>query len=155
MPDVKPIPDGYPRVSPHLSVAGAAKAIDFYKEVLGASERMRMEMPDGGIAHAEIQIGDSVVMVGDEMPGGTDPSPQTVGGTPVALFVYVEDVDDVFKRATAAGATTIQEPEDHFYGDRVAMFDDPFGHRWNIATHIEDVPPEQMEKRAAEAMGGG
>jgi PhnB protein len=155
MPDVKPIPDGYPRVSPHLSIAGAAKAIDFYKEVLCASERMRMDMPGGAIAHAEIQIGDSVIMVGDEMPGGTDPSPQTLGGSPVALFIYVEDVDDVFKRATEAGAKAVQEPEDHFYGDRVAMFDDPFGHRWNIATHIEDVPPEQMEKRAAEAMGGG
>jgi len=155
MPDVKPIPDGYPRVSPHLSVAGAANAIDFYKEVLGASERMRMGMPDGAIAHAEIQIGDSVIMIGDEMPGGTDPSPKTLGGSPVALFAYVEDVDGVFKRATEAGATKVQEPEDHFYGDRVAMFDDPFGHRWNIATHIEDVPPEEMEKRASAAMGGG
>jgi PhnB protein len=152
MPEVKPIPDGYPRVSPHLSVAGAAKAIDFYKEVLGASERMRMGMPDGGIAHAEIQIGDSVIMVGDEMPGGTDRSPKSLGGSPVALFVYVDDVDDVFKRATDAGATTVQGPEDHFYGDRVAMFDDPFGHRWNIATHIEDVSPEEMKKRSAAAM---
>jgi PhnB protein len=155
MPDVKPIPDGYPRVSPHLSVAGAANAIDFYKEVLGASERMRMGMPDGAIAHAEIQIGDSVIMISDEMPGGTDPSPKTLGGSPVALFAYVEDVDGVFKRATEAGATKVQEPEDHFYGDRVAMFDDPFGHRWNIATHIEDIPPEEMEKRASAAMGGG
>jgi PhnB protein len=155
MPDVKPIPDGYPRVSPHLSIAGAAKAIDFYKEVFGAVERMRMEGPDGAVVHAEIEIGDSVIMIGDEMPGGTDPSPKTVGGTPVALFVYVEDVDDVFKRATGVGATTVQAPEDHFYGDRVAMFDDPFGHRWNIATHIEDVPPDEMEQRAAAAMGGG
>ena len=155
MPDIKPIPDGYPRVSPHLSVVGAAKAIDFYGEVLGATERMRMEAPDGAVAHAEIQIGDSVIMIGDEMPGGNDPSPATVGGSPVALFVYVEDVDDVFKRAMNAGATSVQEPEDHFYGDRVAMFDDPFGHRWNIATHIEDVAPEEMEKRAAAAMDAG
>jgi PhnB protein len=153
MPDVKPIPDGYPRVSPHLSVAGAAKAIDFYREVLGASERMRMGMPDGTIAHAEIEIGDSVIMVGDEMPGGPDRTPETLGGSPVALFVYVEDVDQVFKWAIEAGAKTVREPEDHFYGDRVAMFDDPFGHRWNIATHIEDVPPEEMEKRSAVAMG--
>ena len=155
MPDIKPIPDGYPRVSPHLSVVGAAKAIDFYGEVLGATERMRMEAQDGAVAHAEIQIGDSVIMIGDEMPGGNDPSPATVGGSPVALFVYVENVDDVFKRAMNAGATSVQEPEDHFYGDRVAMFDDPFGHRWNIATHIEDVAPEEMEKRAAAALDAG
>jgi PhnB protein len=88
------------------------------------------------------------------MPGGTDPSPKTLGGSPVALFVYVEDVDEVFKRAIDAGATTVSKPEDHFYGDRVAMFDDPFGHLWNIATHVEDVPPEEMERRAAEAMAG-
>ena len=148
---VKPIPDTYPRVSPHLSVAGATEAIEFYKSVLGASERMRMEMPGGAIAHAELGLGGSVIMIGDETPGGTDPSPKTLGGSPVALFVYVEDVDDVFKRALEGGATSVQDPEDHFYGDRVAMFDDPFGHRWNIATHIEDVPPEEMERRAAEA----
>jgi PhnB protein len=155
MPDVKPIPDGYPHVSPHLSVVGAGKAIDFYKEVLGAAERMRMGTPDGAVAHAEIQVGDSVIMIGEEMPGGTDPSPRTLGGSPVALFAYVEDVDDTFKRAMDAGATSVRGPEDHFYGDRVAMFDDPYGHRWNIATHIEDVPPEEMEKRAAAAMGAG
>jgi PhnB protein len=155
MPEAKPIPDAYPRVSPHLSVAGAAAAIDFYKDVLGARERMRMAMPDGRIAHAEIEIGDSVIMIGDEMPGGSDPSPKTLGGSPVALFAYVEDVDEVFKQAIHAGATSVQEPEDHFYGDRVAMFDDPFGHRWNIATHIEDVAPEEMQQRAAAAMSGG
>jgi len=148
---VNPIPDGYPRVSPHLSVAGAADAIEFYKRVLGASERMRMPMPGGAIAHAELELGGSVIMIGDEMPGGTDPSPKTLGGSPVALFVYVEDVDAVFKQALEAGASSVQEPEDHFYGDRVAMFDDPYGHRWNIATHIEDVPPDEMERRAAAA----
>jgi PhnB protein len=150
---VNPIPDGYPRVSPHLSVAGAADAIEFYKGVLGASERMRMPMPGGAIAHAELELGGSVIMIGDEMPGGTDPSPKTLGGSPVALFVYVEDVDAVFKQALEAGASSVQEPEDHFYGDRVAMFDDPYGHRWNIATHIEDVPPDEMERRAAAAAG--
>jgi PhnB protein len=155
MSDVEPIPGAYPRVSPHLSVAGAAAAIDFYRDVLGASERMRMATPDGAIAHAEIEVGDSVIMVGEEMPGGRDPSPKTLGGSPVALFTYVEDVDDVFDRAIKAGARSVQAPEDHFYGDRVAMFDDPFGHRWNIATHVEDVPPGEMERRAAEAMGGG
>jgi PhnB protein len=154
MPDVKPIPDGYPRMSPHLSVAGAAEAIDFYTRVLGASERMRMPMPDGKIAHAELQVGDSVLMLGDEMPGGTDPSPRTLGGSPVALFVYVEDVDDVYTRAIDAGAKSVQAPENHFYGDRVAMFDDPFGHRWNIATHVEDVAPDEMERRAAAAVAG-
>jgi PhnB protein len=152
--NVRPIPESYPRVSPHLSIAGAARAIDFYKGVFDASERMRMAMPDGTIAHAEIEIGGSIIMIGDEIPGGRDPSPQTLGGSPVALFVYVQDVDDVFAEAVAAGAQVVQAPEDHFYGDRVAMFDDPFGHRWNIATHIEDVSPEQMEKRAAEAMSG-
>jgi PhnB protein len=153
MASVKPIPDAYPRVSPHLSVAGAAAAIDFYKSVLGASERMRMAMPDGVVAHAEVEIGGSVIMIGDEVPGGSDPSPKTLGGSPVALFVYVEDVDDVFNRAVEAGAEVVQPPQDQFYGDRVAMFDDPFGHRWNIATHIEDVSPEEMERRATEAIG--
>jgi PhnB protein len=155
MPDVKPIPDTYPRVTPHLSIAGAADAIEFYTGVLGATERMRMPTPHGAIAHAEIEIGGSVIMIGDEAPGRGDPSPKTLGGSPVALFVYVEDVDDVFKRALEAGATSVQDPENHFYGDRVATFDDPFGHRWNVATHIEDVSPEEMERRAAEAMGGG
>ncbi len=155
MTSVNAIPETYPRVSPHLSIVGAAEAIEFYKSILGATERMRMAMPGGAIAHAEIQIGDSVVMVGEEMPGSTDPSPKTLGGTPVALFVYVEDVDDVFARAIDAGAQAVQEPENHFYGDRVAMFDDPFGHRWNVATHIEDVAPDEMERRAAEAMGAG
>ncbi len=155
MPNVKPIPDNYPRVSPHLSVAGAAAAIDFYTNVLGTTERMRMAMPDGTIAHAEIDIGGSIIMLGDEVPGGRDPSPTTLGGSAVALFMYVEDVDDVVKRAVEAGASVVQPPEDHFYGDRVAMFDDPFGHRWNIATHVEDVSPEQMQQRAAEAIGAG
>jgi PhnB protein len=150
--DVKPIPETYPRVSPHLSVAGAAEAIDFYTSVLGAAERMRMPMPNGAIAHAEIQIGDSVIMIGDEMPAGSDPSPKTLGGSPVALFVYVEDVDAVYERAVQAGAESVAPPENHFYGDRVAMFDDPFGHRWNIATHVEDVEPAEMERRAAAAM---
>jgi PhnB protein len=155
MSAVNPIPDQYPRVTPHLSIAGAADAIDFYTSVLGASERehMRMAMPDGTIAHAEIELGGSVIMIGDEnWPGEHEPSPATLGGSPVALFVYVDDVDDVFKRALEAGASSVEEPEDHFYGDRVAMFDDPYGHRWNIATHIEDVPPAEMERRMAEVL---
>jgi PhnB protein len=155
MPDVKPIPDSYPRVSPHLSIVGAADAIEFYKSVLGARERMRMEMPGGAVAHAEVELNGSVIMLGEETPDGRDPSPKTLGGSPVALFVYVEDVDDVYKRAIDAGAKEVLAPEDHFYGDRVGMFDDPWGHRWNIATHIEDVPPEEMEKRAAEMASAG
>jgi PhnB protein len=154
MPDVKPIPDSYPRVSPHLSVVGAADAIDFYKSVFGARERMRMGMPDGTVAHAEVELDASVIMIGEEMPGGVDPSPKTLGGSPVTLFVYVEDVDDVFARAVDAGSQVVQEPENHFYGDRVATLDDPFGHRWNLATHVEDVAPDEMERRAAEVMGG-
>jgi PhnB protein len=154
MTGVQAIPERYPRVSPHLSVDDAAAAIRFYTDVLGAEERMRMPMPDGKIAHAEVQIGDSVLMIGDELPGGLDPSPKTLGGSPVALFVYVEDVDDVFKRALAGGASEVREPKNHFYGDRVGVFDDPFGHRWNVATHIEDVPPDELERRAAQALAG-
>jgi PhnB protein len=153
MPEVKPIPDNYPPVSAHLSIAGAAAAIEFYASVFGATERMRMGMPDGMVAHAELELGGSVIMIGEEMPGGVDPSPKTLGGSPVALFVYVEDVDDIFTPAISAGAQAVQEPENHFYGDRVAMLDDPFGHRWNIASHVEDVPPDEMERRAAEAIG--
>jgi PhnB protein len=155
MPSVNPIPDAYPRVTPHLSITGAAEAIDFYTSVLGASEReyMRLALPDGTIAHAEIEIGGSVIMIGDEQwPGGHEPSPKTLGGSPVALFVDVEDVDDVFKRALEAGASSVEEPENHFYGDRVAMFDDPYGHRWNVGTHVEDVPSAELARRAAEVM---
>lgn len=156
MPTVNPIPDTYPRVTPHLTIDGAAGAVDFYKAVFGASERMRTPMPDGAVAHAEIEIGGSVIMIGEaNLPIPTDPSPKVLGGSPVSLFVYVEDADDVFQRAVKEGAESVSEPEDHFYGDRVATFDDPYGHRWNVATHIEDVPPEEMDRRAAEAMSGG
>lgn len=156
MTSVKPIPYTYPQVTPHLTIDGAVEAIDFYKTVLGASERMRMAMPDGTVAHAEIQLGISVIMIGEaDLPIPTDPSPKALGGSPVALFVYVEDVDDVFQRAIREGATSVSEPDDHFYGDRVATIDDPFGHRWNLATHVEDLTPAELERRAAAAMGGG
>jgi PhnB protein len=156
MPTVNPIPDAYPRVTPHLTIDGVAGALDFYKGVLGARERMRMPMPDGTVAHAEVEIGGSVIMIGEaNLPIPTDPSPKALGGSPVSLFVYVEDVDDVFQRAVKEGAAPVSEPEDHFYGDRVATFDDPSGHRWNVATHIEDVSPEEMDRRAGEAMSGG
>ena len=150
---VQPIPEGYPRVIPYLCTNGAAAAIEFYKDVLGAKERMRMGAPDM-IAHAELEIGDSIVMLSDEMPGSGAVSPKTVGGTPVFLMVYVEDVDDVFARALERGATELTAVTDQFYGDRSGQFEDPWGHRWNVATHVEDVPEDEMEKRAAAAMGG-
>jgi PhnB protein len=152
MNDVKPIPDTYPRVTPHLSIAGVADALEFYQRVLGANVRMRMDAPGGLVAHAEIELGGSVVMLGDEALPDSDPSPKQLGGTSISLFVYVEDVDATFRRALEAGGQTVSEPALHFYGDRVATIDDPFGHRWNLATHVEDVPPEDLERRAAEAM---
>jgi PhnB protein len=153
MANVKPIPDEYPRVTPYLIVDGASAAIEFYARVFGASERMRMPGPDGKIGHAELQLGDSMIMLADEYPEMDQRSPKTIGGTPVTLSVYVEDVDDTFDRAVQAGAKALRPVEDQFYGDRAGQFEDPFGHRWSIATHVEDVPPEEMAKRA-EAMGG-
>ncbi len=152
---VNPIPEGYPQVTPYLCVDGAAAAIEFYGRVFAASERMRMPAPDGRIGHAELQLGDSVIMLADEFPDAEFRSPKSVGGTPVMLSVYVEDVDDVFRRAVEAGAKALREVEDQFYGDRTGAFEDPFGHRWTVATHVEDVPPEEMEKRMAEATSAG
>jgi PhnB protein len=151
---VNPIPADYPRVTPYLIVDGASAAIDFYRSVLGASERMRMAGPDGRVGHAELDIGDSVVMLADEHLDMDIRSPRTVGGTSVTLHVYVEDADSVFARAIDAGAKALQPMEDKFYGDRAGQFEDPFGHRWNVATHVEDVTPEEMSKRA-EAMATG
>jgi PhnB protein len=151
---VKPIPEGYPRVSPYLVVDGAQKAIEFYTTVLGFTERMRMPGPDGRIGHAEMQLGDSVVMLADEFPDVGAKAPSAYGGSPVSLSVYVEDVDATFERAAEAGATVVRPLENQFYGDRSATFDDPFGHRWTIQSHIEDVSPEEMGRRAAE-MGQG
>jgi PhnB protein len=151
---VKPIPEGYPRVSPYLVVDGAQKAIEFYTTVLGFAERMRMPGPDGRIGHAELQLDDSVVMLADEFPEVGAKSPSTYGGSPVSLSVYVEDVDATFERATESGATVVRPLENQFYGDRSATFDDPFGHRWTIHSHVEDVSPEEMARRAAE-MGQG
>ena len=154
MADVKPIPDGYPRVTPYLHVDGAAAAIEFYEKVLGAKERMRMPGPDGKLGHAEVELGNSVVMLADEFPEMGAVGPKTVGGTPVTLHTYVEDVDAVFAAALEAGASSIREVEDQFYGDRTGQFEDPFGHRWNVASHVEDVAPDELEKRMAEMMGG-
>jgi len=155
MTDVKPIPDGYPRVSPYLIVDGAADAIEFYKTVLRATERVRMPGPNNTVGHAELQIGDSVIMLADEFPDIGFRGPKAVGGTPVVVNVYVEDVDDVFARALKAGATELQPVTNQFYGDRRGQFEDPFGHRWAVATHVEDVPEDEMMKRAEEAMSGG
>ena len=152
---VQPIPEDYPRVTPYLIIDGASDAIDFYTKVLGAQERMRMPGPDGKLGHAELQLGNSVIMLADEFPDMGAVGPKSVGGTPVTLHVYVEDVDSVFENALASGATEIRAVENQFYGDRSGQFEDPFGHQWNVASHVEDVPPEEMEKRAAEAMQQG
>jgi PhnB protein len=148
---VKPIPEDYPRVTPYLIVDGASAAIEFYREVLGATERMRLPAPDDKVGHAELQIGDSVLMLADEFPDMDARGPKGVGGTPVTLHVYVEDADAVFDRAVQAGAKALRPVENQFYGDRLGEFEDPFGHRWSVATHVEDVPPDEMAKRAAAA----
>jgi PhnB protein len=154
MAKVNPIPEGYPRVTPYLSIDGAAAAIDFYSKVFGATERVRMPDPDGRIGHAELQLGDSLIMLADEYPEMGIRGPKAVGGTPVTISVYVEDVDGVFDRAVELGAKPLRQVQDEFYGDRSGQFEDPFGHRWSVASHIEDVPPDEMAKRAAEAAGG-
>ena len=148
---VEPIPEGYPRLTPYLIVDGAAAAIDFYKSVLGASERMRMGGEGEKVGHAELEIGSSVIMLADEHPEMNAHGPKSVGGTPVSLHVYVEDADRVFERAIEAGAKALRPVEDKFYGDRTGTFEDPFGHQWHVATHVEDVSPEEMSKRMAEA----
>ena len=152
MANVKPIPDGYPRVTPYLHVDGASAAIDFYTKVFGATERMRMPSPGGKVGHAELEIGDSLIMLADEFPEMGVLGPKTIGGTPVTIGLYVEDVDDVFERAIAEGAISVRGVENQFYGDRAGQLEDPFGHRWSVATHVEDVPPDEMAQRAAEAM---
>ena len=148
---VAPVPAGYHSITPHLVCRGAAKAIDFYKKAFGAKEQLRMSAPDGSIAHAEIAIGDSMVMLGDEAPQMGASAPETVGGTPVHIFIYTPNVDKLYAQAIAAGATGNQPPTDMFWGDRYAKLSDPFGHKWSMATHIEDVSPKEMDKRMAAA----
>jgi len=143
----KKIPDGYTAVTPYLTVKGAAQAIDFYKKAFGAEEVLRLPMPDGKIAHAEISIGGAIVMLHDEAPDWKAFSPQTVGDTSVSIMLYVNDVDAVFKRAVAAGATSTMEVADQFYGDRTGQIEDPFGHVWSIQTRVERVSPKEMQKR--------
>jgi len=151
---VKPIPDDYPRVVPYLCVTAAGAAIEFYRTVFDATERMRMAEPDGRIGHAELAIGTAVVMLSDEFPDVGITAPPTLGGTPVTLTVYVTDVDDVFRRAIDAGAKPVRPLNDQFYGDRTATFEDPFGHRWTIATRIENVSAQEIAARAAAMTGG-
>jgi PhnB protein len=150
-----PIPDSYRRVTPCLTVQGAAKALEFYAAVFGATERMRTPGPGGTIVHAEIQIGDSVLIVADEFPsqGTTAPPPGGLPGSPAFLFIYVQDVDAVLARATELGATLQRPATDQFYGDRDGYIIDPFGHGWTIASHVEDVSPEEMGRRMAELFG--
>jgi PhnB protein len=148
----RPIPDGYHSLTPYLIVAGAAAAIDFYKKALGAVELFRLAGPDGKVGHAELKIGDSIVMLADEVPEMRYFGPNSLGGTPVALLIYVEDVDTVFNRALAQGGTVHKPLADQFYGDRSGTFTDPFGHIWTIATHKEDVPPDELSRRFAEMM---
>ena len=142
------IPEGYHTVTPSLVVAGAAEAIDFYKKALGAEEIMRFPAPDGTIMHAELRIGDSVIMLGEEMPEQGGRSPKSYGGTPVSFFVYQENVDAAWTRAVDAGAKPIMPLADQFWGDRSGCVEDPFGHQWWLAQHIEDLTPEEMQKRA-------
>jgi PhnB protein len=142
------IPKGYHTVTPSLFVAGAAKAIDFYKKALGAEELMRFPGPDGKIMHAEIKVGDSIIMLADEMPDMGGRSPKSIGGTPVSFFVYGENVDAAWKRAVDAGAREVQPLADQFWGDRTGCLEDPFGHHWWLAQHLEDLTPEQIQKNA-------
>jgi PhnB protein len=152
---VKPIPDGYHTVTPYLIVNDASRAIDFYTKAFGAKELSRFEMPGGKIGHAEIKIGDSPVMLAEEFPEMGAVSPKSLGGTPVGICLYVKDVDALAAQATAAGAKVVRPVQDQFYGDRSGTFEDPFGHKWTLSTHKEDVPDEEMHKRMEAAMKKG
>lgn len=145
---VKPIPEGYHSITPYLVVRDAAKALDYYAKVFGAQELFRMPM-GGKVGHAEMKIGDSIFMLADEFEGMSNPTPDKLNGTPVSLLLYVTDVDTVFKRAIDAGATEIRPVENQFYGDRSGSLRDPFGHVWMVSTHVEEVSPEEMERRMA------
>lgn len=150
----KPVPDNYPVITPYLCVRGAAAAIDFYKRAFGAAERMRIGAPGGKVGHAELYIGGALVMLADEYPDMDFRSPDSFGGTPVTIHLYVPDVDAFCSRAVAAGATLTRPVQDQFYGDRSGQLRDPFGHAWSIATHKEDLSAQEIEKRAAMIYGG-
>ena len=149
---VQPVPEGYHTLIPYLAVDDAAKAIEYYKQAFGARERARMDGPDGTVGHAELEIGDSVVMLADPFPHASTTPPSDAGATTAAIVMYVEDVDGVVKRAADAGATITEEVADKFWGDRFGTIRDPFGHIWSIGTHVEDVPPQEMAERAKSAM---
>jgi PhnB protein len=151
---VKPIPEGYHSVTPYLAVDDAAAAIDFYRQAFGAEETVRMPMPDGKVAHAELKVGDSRVMLSDPMEQSSVRPPKEVGSPTASIFMYVEDVDSTVRQAVDAGATVTSEVQDAFWGDRWGTVTDPFGHLWSVATHVEDVPEEEMAERAKNAMGG-
>jgi PhnB protein len=153
MSKVKAIPDGYHTATPYLIIKDAARAIEFYKKAFGATEIMRMAEPSGKVTHAEIKIGNSPIMLADEFPEMGALSPQTIGGSPVSIFLYVENVDALANQAIAAGAKVLMPVQDQFWGDRYGKLADPFGHLWDIATHKEDVAPEEIHKRAAAAFG--
>ena len=146
---VKPIPDGYHNITPYLVIRGASAAIDYYKKALGATEIMRMPQPDGRVGHAELKFGDAVVMLADEFPEMNIVGPATLGNTTVGLLLYVEDADATFDKAVSLGAKVTKPMADQIYGDRSGTLEDPFGHKWTIATHQEDVSPEEMRRRMA------
>jgi len=148
---VKPIPEGYHTITPFLTVRGADRAIDFYRKAFGAEVLGRMNGPDGKtVMHAELKIGDSRLFLGDEIPGMDCSSPETLGGSPSGFYLYVRDVDEAFHKAVAAGATVKRPLENMFWGDRTGSLQDPFGHKWDLATRVEDVPPDEMKRRGAE-----
>jgi len=149
---IQPIPKGYHSITPYLVVNDAKRAIEFYQHAFGAQEIVKMDGPNGKIMHAELKIGDSMLMLADENPASGSTSPKTLRGTAAGIMLYVDNVDNVFKQAVSAGAKADQQPSDMFWGDRYGKLTDPFGHSWSVATHIEDVPPQEMAKRAKEAM---
>ncbi len=148
----KPIPQGFRSVTPYITLNDAARALDFYKRAFGAQVVVRMDVPGGKIGHAEIKIGDSLIMLGDEMQGSGNQSPQSLGGTTGGIFLYVENADAVFSQAVAAGAQVEAPVADMFWGNRYGRLKDPFGHSWSVATHIEDVTPAQMKERMQDVM---
>jgi PhnB protein len=150
---VSPVPQGHRTVAPYLSVKDGARALDFYRRAFGATEIYRLMLPDGRLGHGEIRLGDSVVMLSDEFPEFGTKGPQTLGGTPVNIHLYVDDVDAFCKKAVAAGAIERKPVMDQFYGDRSGQLEDPFGHLWWVATHKEDIAPEELQKRAAALFG--
>jgi PhnB protein len=154
MNNVKPIPDGYTSITPYLITKNAGTALEYYKKTFGATEKMRLNTPDGRLMHAELKIGDSLLMLGEERGDTCGRGPETLGGSPVTIHLYVEDVDAVFALAVDTGSTVVRPVENQFYGDRSGMFTDPFGHLWNVSTHIEDVPPEEIKKRVSAMFAG-